>query len=122
MNNKQYKFEDTNKEVLKKFLDVAEHEQIDIDVFQQTFPLIENDGYVAQFYDAEEVVKFLNSQNIDSTEHYKYIFTCVDGDGQYLILLNGWHLCNRLFYVVSTKSWSTGDKEKDSKVYIEALY
>lgn len=122
MNNKKYKFEDTNKEVLKKILDVAEHKQIDIDVFQQTFPLIENDGYVTQFYDAEEVVKFLNSQNIDSTEHYKYIFTCVDGDGRYLILLNGWHLCNRLFYVVSTKSWSTGDKDKDSKVYIEALY
>ncbi len=123
MNNKTLNFEILEEEILKDILKKSKIGPIETDVFLKTFPLVESENEEEKHFDtAKQVIEFLNNHNINSEEHYKYVFTCVDGDSGDLILINGWHFCNRLFYVVSTKSWSTGDKDKDSEVYIETMY
>ena len=64
----------------------------------------------------------LYENGIKESEQYKYIFTCVNGEGTKIFLVNGWHFCERLFYVVSTTSWSCGDIVKDADIYIETNY
>jgi hypothetical protein len=55
------------------------------------------------------------------TKPYQYIWSRVDGDSGKLILLNGWHICNRLDYCISHTPWGDGtDNDKDT--YIEVTY
>ena len=56
-----------------------------------------------------------------TTKLYQHVWTRVDGESGRLILLNGWHICNRLDYVLCTEPWGSG-KESDSEVYIEVRY
>lgn len=119
----KYTFTDLDKNTLDKVLAQAEKGKVNSRTFYKAFPLIETeDADVRQFDTANDVAAFLTAQGIEEKEQYKYIFTCVDGEGTKLFLLNGWHMCNRLYYVVSTKSWSTGNHEKDGKIYIEVNY
>ena len=53
---------------------------------------------------------------------YNHVWTRVDGDNGKLILLNGYHLCNRLDYCVTKLPWGTGNLESDNKLYIEVTY
>lgn len=55
------------------------------------------------------------------TRLYQHIWTRVDGDNGKLILLNGWHICNRLDYCVSHIPWGNGTQE-DKDTYIEVKY
>lgn len=119
---KKINFIEINKKQLDEVLEKAKDGTIDADYFDSVFPLVQNDDEVIQFNTVKEVSEFLNKHGVSEAEYYKYIFTCVDGDSGDLILLNGWRMCNRLFYVVSTKSWSTGNKEADGNLYIEAMY
>ena len=82
----------------------------------------DNNENIRQFDTGADVVKYLNEQGIPEAEHYKYIFTCINGEGTKLYLLNGWHFCDRLYYLVSTIGWSTGDKEADGNISIEVNY
>jgi len=52
---------------------------------------------------------------------YQHIWSRVDGDGGKLILLNGWHRCNRLDYCLSSIPWGDGSDE-DKDIYIEVTY
>lgn len=116
-------FKELDKNVLDKILVQAEKGKVNSRTFHKAFNFIEDEHKnTRQFETADEVKKFLLENGVPETEQYKYVFTCVDGEGTKLYLLNGWHMCNRLYYLVSTTSWSTGNKEKDANVYIEANY
>ena len=121
--NKKYTFTDLDKDVLEKIITQSSKGKVNSRTFYKAFPLIETEHKeIRQFDTSKDVADFLNEQGIPEDSHYKYTFTCVDGEGTKLYLLNGWHFCNRLFYVVSTKSWSTGNHEKDGDLYIEVNY
>lgn len=122
MNNKQYEFKDTSKKVIEDLVQLAKEGTLSTKQFDKAFSLVENQDEVIQFETASEVSNFLKEQGVSESQHYKYIFTCVDGDDDSLLLLNGWHLCNRLFYVVSTNSWSTGNKEDDGSIFLDFAY
>lgn len=101
----------------------SEKGKVNARTFYKAFNLIESDnGDLKQFDTREEVTNFLTSQGIKEGEQYKYVFTCVDGEGSKLLLINGWHYCNRLYYVVSTTSWSSGVNEIDKDLYIEVNF
>lgn len=36
------------------------------------------------------------------------VWTCVDGEGDKLYLINGFHYVNRLYYVLSVNPWEPG--------------
>lgn len=118
-----YEFKELEIEVLEKILKQAEKGKVNSRTFFKVFNLIEDENNdIKQFDTSEEVKKFLYENGIKESEQYKYIFTCVNGEGTKLFLVNGWHFCDRLFYVVSTTSWSCGDKVKDADIYIETNY
>lgn len=76
-------------------------------------------GYTWQFdmkNDATDEAKKLDSEN-----PYRHIWTAVDGDGSDVILLNGYHYCNRIFYIVCETPWGNGEMS-DKDIYIEAQY
>jgi hypothetical protein len=112
-NNTNINFSDLDKLTLKKILAQSKRGKVNSRTFYKAFPLVENDyNEINQFDTAKEVSDFLEIQGIVEA----------DGESNKLILLNGWHFFNRLFYVVSTKSWSCGDKELDGELYIEVNY
>ena len=55
------------------------------------------------------------------TKPYQHIWTLVDGDSGKCCLINGWHRCDRLAYVVCEVPWGDGS-DNDSNVYIESKY
>lgn len=55
------------------------------------------------------------------TKPYQHIWTLVDGDSGKCCIINGWHWCNRLAYVVCEVPWGDGS-DNDSEVYIESKY
>lgn len=55
------------------------------------------------------------------TEPYRHVWTVVDGDSGKLIILNGWHLCNRIHYLLTDTPWGDGS-ESDKDIYIEVTY
>jgi len=58
----------------------------------------------------------------NGTEPYQHVWTRVDGESGRLILLNGYHLVNRIDFCVTEKPWGTGDLKTDAKKYIEVTY
>ena len=123
MTTKKHTFTDLETNVLEKIIAQSLKGKVNTRTFYKAFTFIDTEhDEIRQFDTSKEVTDFLTEQGIPEDSHYKYIFTCVDGERDKLILLNGWHYCNRMFYVVSTKSWSTGNLEKDGQLYIEANY
>ena len=59
--------------------------------------------------------KFAKEQGTNSCQH---IWTRLDTDD---IVLNGWHMVNRMEYIVCEKPWGNGPKIDDG-IYIEAKY
>lgn len=76
-------------------------------------------GSTWQFEAADEAKKI--ASQYDENNLYRHIWTAVDGEGSDIILLNGWHACNRLFYIVCETPWGSGE-ESDKDIYIEAQY
>lgn len=122
-NEKKLNFSNLDDSTLERIIAQSEKGKVNSRTFYKSFNLIEDEnGDVKQFDTAEEVKKFLTENGVLIDEQYKYIFTCVNGEGIKLSLVNGWYFIDRLFYVVSTKSWSTGNKTVDSELYIEVNY
>ncbi|MCT7563307.1 hypothetical protein [Aliarcobacter butzleri] len=123
MENKELKFSNLDNLTLEKIIAQSEKGKVNSRTFYKAFNLIEDEnGDIKQFDTSEDIKKFLSEKGIPESEQYKYIFTCINGEGTKLYLVNGWHFCDRLFYVISTISWSCGDKTKDSDIYIEVNY
>lgn len=76
-------------------------------------------GYTWQFEDGTDAKA--QAELLDKEHSYRHIWTVVDGDSGDAIILNGWHACNRLFYIVCEIPWGDGTPA-DSDVYIEAEY
>ena len=57
-------------------------------------------------------------------EAFRHVWTRVDGDSGKLILLNGYHMCNRLDYCLTKEPWGKDGLEiKDyNDIYIEVTY
>lgn len=120
---KKLEFRQLDTKTLEKVLKQAEKGKVNSRTFYKAFNFVEdNNENIRQFDTGTDVVKYLNEQGIPEAEHYKYIFTCINGEGTKLYLLNGWHFCDRLYYLVSTIGWSTGDKEADGNISIEVNY
>lgn len=121
----KYNFKDLEPKVLKEVLDAVEASDdglIDTELFEKAFPIVLTEGgEEMQFDTSAEVSSFLISQGIPQGQQFKYVFTCIDGDDG-MRLSNGWHMCNRLFYLVTTNSWSTGNEEHDSSLMIDTKY
>lgn len=78
-----------------------------------------DEGYTWQFEESSEATEV--AKKFDSERPYRHIWTAVDGGGIDILLQNGYHMCNRLFYIVCETPWGDGtDTDKD--VYIEAEY
>ncbi len=122
-NNTTINFSNLDKSTLEKIIAQSKKGKVNSRTFYKAFSFIETENKeIRQFDTVNDVSNFLNECGIDEKEHYKYIFTCVDGESNKLFLLNGWHICNRLFYLVTPISWSTGNKDADGKLQIEVNY
>jgi hypothetical protein len=87
-----------------------------------------------KFSDFQEAVKYVekhiiqkpydNWNGVDETlcnKPYQHIWSIVEGDNGKLILLNGYHKCNVLDYLVCKTPWGTGE-DSDADVYLEVKY
>lgn len=93
-----------------------------VEEFDEAFdPLWEpDDEQLWQFDSYDDAI--IEARKFDTTNPYRHIWTVVDGDsGEQLIVINGYHLVNRLFYLVCKHPWGTGE-ESDKDIYIEAEY
>lgn len=115
----EIQFKDLDKKSLDEILEISKTSKIDEDLFNKTFPLIKQNGCIKIFDDLDYLKDFLNINGIDNKEHYKYVFTCINGEGIKCSLLNGFHGFNRLYYVVSKVSWGTGNFVNDAYISIE---
>jgi hypothetical protein len=68
------------------------------------------DGYMFETFGKQlkELLKQANKKKIDGRNGYR-VWTVVDGEGSSLILINGWHLVNRLGYMITRKPWTEGE-------------
>ena len=101
-------------------------EPIPDDIFEYRYKLVtrKDDSVAFETYgddllELKEKASAIAEKN--GTKPYQHIWTVVDGDSGDLLLLNGWHLCNRINYVLCENAWGDGT-ENDSKIYIEAKY
>ena len=91
--------------------------------FDKTFdPIIEDDLY--HFETKDEMLEYIKENNISYGEElYRYVWTMVDGDSDKIILINGFHVVNRLGYVLCRKPWGfDNNTEFNKNMYIESKY
>lgn len=100
-------------------LEISKSRALKVEEFDEVFPIIQNGDEIMQLDEYSDAIS--HSKKYDEVNPYRHIWTCVDGESNKLILLNGYHLCNRLYYVVSPEPWGTGE-DTDKDIYIEAEY
>lgn len=123
---KKIEFKSVSEKDLKILIEQSEKKangKIHGKTFNRIFKFVTNENGEIMFFDSvKDVETFLNEQGIEKDDHYKYVFTAIDGEGSSMSVLNGYHRVNRLGYYISNVSWSCGDKEKDNKLYFEANF
>lgn len=89
--------------------------------FEETYkPIFSAEQYM--FDTLKDVQAYMKQNNIEhGKDVYRYIWTVVDEDNGQLVNINGFHLCNRIGYVLCTVPWGTGE-ESDTDIYIESDY
>jgi hypothetical protein len=88
--------------------------------FDETFkPIDDQHDQTWQFESKNEATK--EAEKLSKEHPYRHIWTVVDGDDGSLVAINGYHLCNRLFYIVCETPWGEG-LPSDKDIYIEAEY
>ena len=86
------------------------------------FKPIQPNEYTFHFESLKEVEDYFSKNNLDyGEERYRYIWTMVDGDNDTVVLINGFHIVNRLGYVLCKKPWGYGTQD-DKDIYIEATW
>lgn len=106
----------------EKILEKAEKKPLSVKQFDEFFkPFIKDDQTMLFDFPEEATYQANSYAHKQGTKTYQHIWTCVDGDNGKLILINGWHLCNRIAYVVCETPWGDGS-DQDSDIYIEARY
>ena len=98
----------------KKPLTIKQHE----DYFK---PFTKEDDTILFDFPAEALIQAEVFAKLNNTKPYQHVWTLVEGDSGKECLINGWHVCNRLAYVVCEVPWGIGT-ESDTDVYIESKY
>lgn len=106
----------------EKILEIADKKPLTIRQYEKFFkPVIKDDQTILFDFKEEAATQANVFANSQGTKPYQHIWTLVDGDSGKCCLINGWHWCNRLAYVVCETPWGDGS-EDDSNVYIESKY
>lgn len=50
------------------------------------------------------------AKNDGATKNGYHVWTIVDGEGSKVIILNGWHVVNRLGYMITKNAWLEGQE------------
>jgi len=81
------------------------------------------DSNFSHFDTLNEIETYMTENNIviERNELFRHIWTIVDAGGDDSILLNGFHIVNRLGYVFCRKPWGYGTSD-DKELYIEATW
>ena len=108
-------YDEIIKKAEKKPLTVKQHEK-----FFKPYTK-EDDSVLFDFADEATLVAELFAKT-NKTQVYQHIWTIVDGESGNLCTINGWHVCNRIGYMVCKVPWGTGNREVDNDTYIEAEY
>lgn len=109
----------------KQIIEMADKKPLTVKQFDDYFKPIENkdgNGYLIDYSNEAELAakEYIKNNNL-TTEVHQHIWTVVDGDSGKACAINGWHMCNRIAYMVCKTPWGDGtDADKD--VYIEAKY
>lgn len=111
----------------EQILEMADKKPLTVKQFDDYFKPIEllegvGEGYLHDYsQEATKIAKELIQKNNLKTEVHQHIWTVVDCDSGKACVINGWHICNRIGYMVCRTPWGNGT-ENDSNVYIEAKY
>lgn len=106
----------------EKILEIAKKKPLTIRQHEKFFkPFVKDDDTILFDYSDEATEKATEFANAQNTKPYQHIWTLVDGDSGKCCLINGWHRCNRLAYVVCETPWGDGS-DSDYDVYIESKY
>lgn len=108
-------YEEIIEKANKKPLTIRQHEK-----FFKPYTK-EDDSVLFDYADEAELVAGLFAKT-NNTQVYQHIWTVVDGESGNPCTINGWHLCNRIGYMVCEVPWGTGNSEVDNDTYIEAKY
>ena len=106
----------------EKILEIAAKRQLLEKEHKDFFkPVIKDDNTILFNYRDEALDEANVFAHALGTKPYQHVWTLVDGDSGKCCLINGWHYCNRLAYVVCETPWGDGS-DNDSDVYIESKY
>ena len=106
----------------EKILEIADKKPLTIKQHEKFFkPFIKDDETILFDYSEEATYRANVFAHALGTKTYQHIWTLVDGDSGKECLINGWHRCNRIAYVVCETPWGNGS-EADSNIYIESKY
>lgn len=119
---KDINFKPMEEEKYQQILRMANEGTIDMDTFDSFFNLLteKDSDCILQLESPDEVKNYLKNSGL-RFDFYRHVFTAVEGDNGEVVLLNGWHACNRLFYVLVENGWGYADKNGQFP-YIEAEY
>ena len=106
-------FEDIVNLSINRPLEPEEFEFFD-PVFDENSSLFDTLGEIETYMTENNIV-------IERNELFRHIWTIVDAGGDDCILLNGFHIANRLGYVFCRKPWGYGTQD-DKELYIEATW
>ena len=103
------------------------YKEITLNEFEEAYkPIQDDDGIELQFDTYQEALDYvkeniIKEENIEDLHmKYRYIWTAIDSDDSY-IFSNGYHMCNRLFYVVCKNPWGTNDDEENKNISIQTM-
>ena len=84
-------------------------------------PLKFNDYTCELFFETKEeaINKALEYSQKHNTKEYQHIWTAIDGEKSNIDILNGWHLVNKMYYVVTEEPWGDGtDTDSNIQIYV----
>ena len=108
----------------EQIIEISKKKALTVKQFDRYFKPLEQDStyLIDSSNKAEQIAKeYINELNLD-TEPYQHIWTVLEGESGNMCTINGYHICNRMGYMVCETPWGSGDIYEDKWLHIEAKY
>ena len=94
-------------------------EIMSIDEYDNKYQPVLEDDEPMRFDNYNDAIEYVE-KHFTKNMPYRHIWSAVDGDNNYFVMLNGFHICNLLYYEVCENTWGTENHEDNGNIDLAA--
>jgi len=100
-------------------------EELDIYEWEKKYiPIIDEDTEQERHFHwagKDEKDLYAELDKLDKDNRFLHVWTLMTDDNGDMCICNGWHMVNRMDYIVTEVPWGTPDNFKDVDIYVDYL-